>query len=404
MKRAILIAVGDELLNGLRQEGNCCWLAGKLSKAGWRVDHMEIIPDEHKSLQEALARWVGHSDLLVLSGGLGPTHDDRTRDALASFLCSPLEIDHAAYTAIVSRYPEEMKDLLEKNRSIQGAVPRGARSVHNPEGSALGIAFTHSGTRGFAFPGVPGEFRAMVEQELAEDLLVHDNRMYSLFIVGWPESLLKDRLASVIDRQDLRISILPSFGLIEFVMRGEPSRIAEAEEHVRSLLPDHCLPAGARSLEEAILLEATKKGITIACAESCTGGLVGAALTAIPGSSAIFLGSAVCYSNQAKKNILSVSEALLNQYGAVSSQCAVAMAEGARSVFSADISISVTGIAGPNGGSKEKPVGTVWFATAHSRGAEVQMHPFPGDRTAIRARAATTALVFLWRRVLGAGK
>lgn len=394
---AVLVATGDELLSGRRREGNCSWLAARLAGAGWTVDRMEVIPDGRGTLEELLGQWVGKADLVVLSGGLGPTHDDCTREALAGFLGTPLELDHRAYDAIVARYPEEMREGLERSRASQGAVPKGARAVHNPAGSALGIAFTEKGTRVYAFPGVPHEFRAMADQELAEDMLARDERLRSLFVVGWAESLLKDRLAPVIARKDLHISILPSPGVIEFVLRGEPWAIGEGEEQIRALVPGDCLPAGASSLPEAILSEASRAGKKIACAESCTGGLVGSAITEVPGSSAVFLGSAVCYSNDAKRDLLSVEEAILRDHGAVSGECALAMAEGARRIFGADVAVSVTGVAGPDGGTAGRPVGTVWFGLAGPGGARSCLRHLSGERWAVRNRAATTALELLWR-------
>jgi len=404
MKRAVLIAIGDELLSGLRQEGNCCWLAGKLSRAGWNVSLMEVIPDDEEKIQTTLNQWIGKSELIVMSGGLGPTHDDRTRTAIASFLGCSLEIDQKAYDEILFRYPPDMRKNLARCADSQGAVPVLAKAVHNPAGSALGITFTATGSKVFAFPGVPREFRAMVEAELAEEIRVREKTVCSLYIAGWAESLLKDRLAPVIMQKDLHISILPSPGLVEFVIRGTSERTAAAEREVRGLVPADCLPSGAHSLSEAIITLALQKKITIACAESCTGGMVGMELTSVPGSSSVFLGSAVCYSNQAKKKILSIDDSLLEKYGAVSSQCAEAMAEGARGIFEADLAVSVTGIAGPGGGSAEKPVGSVWFGVSF-RGKNEAVHSiFPGDREAVRIRSAMKALDILRRKIAESGE
>ncbi|NLB83712.1 MAG: nicotinamide-nucleotide amidohydrolase family protein [Synergistaceae bacterium] len=399
MNHAVLIALGDELLSGLRQEGNCRWLAEKLTRAGWNVDKIEILSDGGSDLEESLRTLAGKVDLLVLSGGLGPTHDDCTRIALSRYLSVPLAEDRRAYDAVLARYPEESRAGLERSRGAQSAIPLGARGIHNPSGSALGIAFTVRGTRVFAFPGVPAEFRAMAEQELAADILMNDLRMTSVFVAGWPENLLKDRLAPITEQKDLHISILPSAGLIEFVLRGEPDRLVQAETQVRCLLPGDCLPPGTSSLQEAVHFESKKRNLTLSCAESCTGGLVGAALTEIPGSSEVFLGSAVCYSNQAKKSILSVSQEILDSFGAVSSQCALSMAEGARRIYGSDLSLSVTGIAGPEGGTEEKSVGTVWFSTYGLGIEEATLRRFSGNRRAVREKALMAGLEMLWRRI-----
>lgn len=400
MKQAVLIALGDELLSGVRREGNCGWLANRLALAGWKVLRMEIIPDGLGVLEDTLALWTGKTDLIVLSGGLGPTHDDCTRKGLARFLNVPLQVNDDAYNKILARYPTEIKENLELCRFCQGAVPEGTQAVHNPRGSALGISFLFQGTKICAFPGVPDEFKAMAEQELACEMSVNDSRMRSVIVVGWPESLLKDRIASVVDDSSLHISILPSSGTVELIFRGDPVRIESAACTLRELLPGDCLPEGCFSIAEDLLGEARKRNITVSFAESCTGGLLGAALTDISGSSDVFLGSAVCYSNSAKKNILSVPEDLLESFGAVSPECAISMAKGALNQFDSDVTLSVTGVAGPGGGSEEKPVGTVWFALAGLCGERAFMHRFPGDRRQIRNRAMNTGLLVLRKAIL----
>ncbi len=399
IKRAVIIALGDELLSGIRREGNGAWLADKLSRAGWKVECMEIIPDGNNSLSTTLERWIGKTDLLVLSGGLGPTHDDCTRQAIAAWLGTTLVPAPKAYDKILSRYPEGMRKNLENSRDTQGVIPGGTRPVHNPAGSALGVAFEDRGTKIRAFPGVPSEFRAMAEQELAKELSPRNGGWASILIAGWAESLLKDRLAPVIERKELHITILPSPGLIEFFIRGIPEDVARAEEDVKALVPGDCLPPEVRSLAEAVISEAKKKKLSISCAESCTGGMIGAALTSVPGSSEVFFGSAVCYSNNAKESILSVSRDALDTEGAVSCPVAVQMAEGALKIYGTDLALSVTGIAGPDGGTSEKPTGTVWFAVADKNGAVAGKRIFPGDREIVRIRAMNFALDRLWRKI-----
>jgi nicotinamide-nucleotide amidase len=399
IKRAVLIALGDELLSGIRKEGNCSWLANKLSRAGWKVECIEIIPDGNNSLTPFLEKWIGKTGLLVLSGGLGPTHDDCTRRAIAQFLGTELVPADEAYDKILSRYPEEMQKALEKSRDTQGVIPARTRPVHNPAGSALGVAFEEAGTIVRAFPGVPSEFRAMAEQELEQEMRPNSGIASSILIAGWAESLLKDRLAPVIERPELHITILPSPGLIEFYIRGAPEDVARAERDVKDLVPGDYLPSAAKSLADAVISGAKQKNISLACAESCTGGMVGGALTSIPGSSEVFFGSAVCYSNTAKKSILSVNEITLDQEGAVSSLCAAEMALGALKIYGSDLAVSVTGIAGPDGGTDEKPVGTVWFGLADKGGVETVKRVFPGDRDIVRERAKNFALDRLWRKI-----
>lgn len=398
-QKVVIIAVGDELLSGVRQDSNAFWLAAKFHNAGWSVEAIEEIPDVEERICDALARWTGKVDLLILSGGLGPTHDDRTRQAIARFLGCGLIRDDTAYDRILERYSNNphMKAVLERSRQYQALVPEKARAVHNPSGSALGIAFEREGTRVFSFPGVPWEFRAMAEQELGPLFEEGSGKWSSVFIVGWPENDLKDRIASVLEAPDLHCSILPDAGLIQVVIRGEPERVLEGERTLRALLPEDCLPAGACSLQEAVISAAEEKRKTVSLAESCTGGLIGAALTEVPGSSKVFLGSAVTYSNASKERILGVDGRIFETDGAVSEACAKAMAEGSRRVYGSDFALSVTGIAGPDGGSPEKPVGIVWFCLVDDRGAAPFMRSFSGDRAQVRRWARTVGLETLWR-------
>ena len=400
LRSAVLAAVGDELLSGVRREGNCAAMAWRLHDAGWRVERIEVVPDEPDLIVGLLRHWVGRTDLLVLSGGLGPTHDDRTREALSAYLDSPLRREDALYDRIVGRYDGERRDALEHVRSSQSLVPDSAQGLYNPEGSALGIAFEQLGTRVLSLPGVPSEFAAMVRQELSE-LFVPSHRWASVVLAGVSELRAVERVPEVIADPALHVSVLPSFASVELVVRGEPDRVRAAERLIRERFPDDALPAGCAALQEAVLHEARTGGLTVSCAESCTGGLVQGALTSVPGSSDAFEGGVVTYSNEAKRKILGVPPEILEQHGAVSAECAQAMAEGALRLYGTDLAVSVTGIAGPEGGSAEKPVGTVWFAVARVGGGGVQSSAFlrhlRGDRDGVRERAVGCALSALWR-------
>jgi len=403
MKKAVLFAIGDEILSGLRKESNCNWLASRLHNAGWEVKAIEIIPDDLLDIGEVLSRWVGKVDCIISSGGLGPTHDDKTREAIAAFLGCGLSEDEKAYSRILERYQGTLRDIIEASRSTQALIPDHAESLHNPEGSALGIKFHLEGTSFWAFPGVPSEYIAMVDQEIGQLLIPYDC-WRSVWITGWVESLLKDRLQDIIQNRNLHISILPSVNLIQVVIRGDVQEIDAAEKKIRNMLPEDCLPKGSSSLSEAVIFLCLETHQTVACAESCTGGLVGGSLTDIPGSSKAFLGSAVCYSNNSKNALLNVSEEVIYRHGAVSSECALMMAEGALKRFSADITISVTGIAGPDGGSPEKPAGTVWFGVYGDGLNQTFLSHFNGSRQYVRKRAVARALELLWRSLKEKGR
>lgn len=398
MKKVLLLAIGDELLSGIRRDTNCAGSAWLFHNAGWKVSEIEVVPDIQEIIVETLNRWVGKVDLIIISGGLGPTHDDRTRFAIAEYLGCDLEIDDESYDLIVARYVSPVKEWIERSRPMQGLIPTKAKAVNNPTGSALGIFFERNGTKVYCFPGVPTEYSSMVEQEFA-DILKPSGGWTSIAIAGVPESAVKEYLSEIIADESFHISILPSFGTVEFVIRGEPKKIEQAESKVRSILPDDCMPHGILKLPEAILHEAQNKNVKVAFAESCTGGMIGAALTDVPGISKSFAGSCVVYDNKAKISVLGVKEETLNAHGAVSAECAIEMAEGARKIYDSDYAVAVTGIAGPEGGSAQKPVGTVWFAISGKNGSRAFMRNLNGNRTMIRERAKTISLETMWREL-----
>ncbi|MBN1333649.1 MAG: nicotinamide-nucleotide amidohydrolase family protein, partial [Synergistales bacterium] len=275
-----------------------------------------------------------------------------------------------------------------------------AVSLYNPEGSGLGIFFRKKGTRVFAFPGIPSEYMAMAEKEILSTL-VHQGYWTRIHVTGWAESILKDKLEQFTSNRDLHISILPSVNLIEIVLRGEENTVRTAETKIRTDLAEDVLPHGILSLPEALFSEALRSFNTFSFAESCTGGLLGATLTDIAGVSAVFRGSAVCYSNESKNSILNVPQEVISVHGAVSEECALAMAQGARERFLTDYSLSVTGIAGPDGGSRDKPVGTVWIGVCSSGKARAEEFLFSGTREMIRKRALFKGVEILWRCIKG---
>ncbi|MBR0247553.1 MAG: nicotinamide-nucleotide amidohydrolase family protein [Synergistaceae bacterium] len=403
MGSAVLAAVGDELLSGARLEKNAHFMAGKFHAKGWEVKRIEVISDEEDEIISLLSRWVGKTDVLIMSGGLGPTHDDKTRNAISRYLGCGLQADNKAYDRVVERVKNDPKRLAytEKVRDPQAMIPELAETVFNPAGFALGIKFEREGTKVIALPGVPFEYEAMTRQELPEIFTTDERRTASVIILDTPEMTIAGKIPEVIKNERLHVSILPAFPQVELILRGEPEIVSWAEGLTRSRFEGLVLPEGSRSIADAVLIEARAKGVRVACAESCTGGLVGGALTEIAGSSDVFNGSAVTYSNEAKMKILGVKSETLSRFGAVSSECAQEMAEGARRVYGADFAVSTTGIAGPDGGSESKPVGTVWFGIAGSDGTRSMMKRLPGNREEVRTRAVRFALSELWKEIRG---
>ena len=401
MNSAVLAAIGDELLSGVRLEKNCNFMAYHLHNSGVEVKRIEVIPDTDGDIQELLLRWIGHTDLLILSGGLGPTHDDKTRYSIAKYLCCELK-ENELYGKILSRVEHDPARYarIERSRSTQAMIPENASAVYNPTGSALGIRFMREGTTVIALPGVPMEYEAMTRQELPEIFSPDSSCWASVIILGLPEMSIAEKIPEVISNPALHVSILPAFPQVELIIRGRPEDVAEAENITRSKFA-YVLPKGCHSLAEAVIYEARIKGVKIACAESCTGGMIGAALTDIAGSSDVFNGSAVTYSNDAKMNILGVDAETLRLHGAVSAECAQEMAKGAIRIYGADYAVAVTGIAGPDGGTEAKPVGTVWFGIAGRDGAVAFMKRLPGNRGEVRTRTVRFALSELWKKIHG---
>ncbi|MGC9372534.1 MAG: nicotinamide-nucleotide amidohydrolase family protein [Thermovirgaceae bacterium] len=396
---AVLIAVGDELLSGSGREGNCAWLASQLTSLGWRILSVQIVPDNEDVLVNIVRSWIGKAEVIVLSGGLGPTHDDRTREALSRLLGSPLARRDDVYGSVLSRYHGDIRRILEESANKQAMVPASAEALHNPQGSALAIRVETDGTEIYAFPGVPWEFQALAEKELLPRLVASGRIQRVIRVAGWPESRLKIRIGPVLEDDSLSISILPSPNCVTVSIFGFPEAVEEATEKIRALVPGDILPVGAASLAEAVYLEASRVKTKIALAESCSGGLIGAALTEITGVSSVFTGSAVCYDNEAKISLLGVPRDVLDEYGAVSEECAAAMAEGAARIFGTPFSLSVTGIAGPGGATPGKPVGTVCFAVVSLSGLSTWTKRFHGDRTSVRRWAVAFGLEKLWREL-----
>lgn len=404
MKSAVLAAIGDEILGGARIERNCNFMARALHNTGCEVKRIEVVSDEESEILSLLSRWTGNTDLLIVSGGLGPTHDDKTRYAIAKYLGSSLK-DNALYDKILGRVKDDPERLarLESTRDPQAMIPELAQAVYNPTGSALGIRFNLKGTTVISLPGVPMEYESMIRQELPEVFSPsHENYSWaSVIILGLPEMSIAGKIPEVINDSGLHVSILPAFPQVELIIRGKPERVDEAERLTRSRF-DYVLPKGCYSPAEAVLYESCMKGMKIACAESCTGGMVASALTDIAGSSQVFNGSCVTYSNESKMKILGVKEETLKAHGAVSSECAVEMAEGALRLYDSDYAVSTTGIAGPDGGSESKPVGTVWFGLASRKGESRSfMKILPGNRGEVRTRAVRFALCELWKMIRG---
>lgn len=411
--RLELFSVGTELLLGEIVDTNAAYLAEKLSQLGVHVYHKTTVGDNAERLAAALRIGLERADVVLATGGLGPTEDDITAAVVADVMWVGLDSDEASAEKIRSFVRSRGIPLLE-GLLKQARVPRGSQVIPNPVGTAPGFIFTKGGKTVIALPGVPAEMRAMAEQTVfpylaqraeAEGASTIVTRV--LRLAGLGESQAEAEIKDLIQAQS-NPTIAPYAKTMEVHLRLAAKAatreealalIAPVEEAIRERLGEHVYGADDESLEVRVGQLLRQAGQTLAVAESCTGGLIGHRLTNIPGSSDYLLASLVTYANAAKERFLDVPATVLKTHGAVSRETAHAMAEGVKEACGADYGLSVTGIAGPAGGTEEKPVGLVCVGLADGRETTVEEHRLRGDRAMIKERAAQMALYLLYRRL-----
>lgn len=408
--RAELIAVGSELLLFGRSDTNGDWIARRLAVRGVDVGSRTIVGDDEQEIADAITRARARSTLLIVTGGLGPTVDDVTREAFARSLGVPLVTDERVREELLARIRSRgYKVLASADR--QARHPLGCELVRNPVGSAPGLLHRGTPCWTLVLPGVPGEMRAMFEEAAKYlDVLPAGGAPFARFLVGGlPESEVDDRVRDLIGVSACaRVTILAAEGGVELHVLGiggdrEAARI-EVERiasEIRARLGAAVGAQGEETLAAVVVRLLASRAQTLAVAESCTGGLLGGAVTSVPGSSSVFLGGFIVYANALKIAELGIDAAMLGREGAVSEPVARAMAEGARSRAGTDWAVSITGVAGPDGGTESKPVGLVWIAAASASGTQARRLLLGGDRAAIRARSVSAALELLRRAILG---
>jgi len=408
--RACIIAVGSEMLTPFRVDTNSLFITDRLNTIGFDVRMKTVVGDDVGELAGMVRASLAWADLIVLTGGLGPTADDITRDAVAQVLDLPFDEDEETVARIRERFTRRGMVMQEINRR-QAMVPRGAALLDNPNGTAPGLWLEHGRTALVLLPGPPREMKPMFEA-IVRDRLTARSGGAGLFrrvlkITGQPESVVDAKAQPIYGRwqtQDVPISttILAVLGQIELhLTAGAPDREAAdrvldpAVRELQDALGGDVYSVDGASLEEVVGARLRERRLKVAVAESCTGGLLTSRLTDVPGSSAYVERSEVCYSNQAKIDSLGVPAALIAAHGAVSEPVARAMAEGIRAKASADVGMGVTGIAGPDGGTPEKPVGTVAIAVLVGADARVRTFQFVGAREMVKFQSAQAALNML---------
>ncbi len=416
--QAIILSIGDELVLGQTVDTNSAWLSQQLARIGVAVLAHVTVPDDQKEIERAIADASAHCDWLIVSGGLGPTEDDLTRQALAAVLREPLEL-HQGWLDELRKFFRSRGREMPASNQIQAMIPRGALPIHNDAGTALGIdarlsrgAGTDSACRIFVLPGVPKEMKRMFEGHVLPNMRSAGGGAVilsrTLHTFGLGESHVAEKLGPLMRRdRNPSVGTTVSGGIVSLRVNARFISPAEALQQIEQTsracyeaLGNIIFGEDAQTLQGVVGALLKGKG-TVATAESCTGGLLAKMLTDIPGSSSYFSYGWVTYANEAKQKLLGVSEEILNLHGAVSEPVVLAMAQCAREQAGATYALAISGVAGPDGGSEEKPVGTTWIGLAAADGDFARRFLLAGDREMVRDRAAKMALALLRFRLLG---
>ena len=411
--KAELLAIGSELLGPLRVETNTLWLTERLLDAGIEVVARATLADDVALLESAFRGALARADVVIATGGLGPTADDLTREAAAAATGRPLRRDPAILEALRARFARFGRAMSPTNVK-QADVIEGAEALANARGTAPGQVLGAGDRLLVILPGPPGEMKPMFEEQVLPRLRARAGatrvvRRRVLRIAAMPESEVDEIAAPVYGRfENPRTTILGAAGQVELHLVAHGDDAAQAEGRIEALalelraaLAHRLYDEDGRDLPHVVVDLLRGLGLTLSLAESCTGGLLSARLTEVPGASAVLERAFVTYANRAKVEEVGVDPALLEEHGAVSAEVAAAMAEGARRVAGADVGVGITGIAGPDGGTALKPVGLVFVATAGRAGARVRRSLFPGGRERVRFQATQVALEMVRRGLLG---
>ncbi len=404
---AEILSIGTELLLGQITDTNAAYLGRTLAGLGVDLYFKTTVGDNEGRVIETLERARGRADLIITSGGLGPTEDDLTKEAIARVFGEELVMDEAALEHLRGFFKRRGIDMPDRNAK-QALIYRGGRHIDNPNGTAPGALLEKDGKIVISLPGPPNEMVPMVENHVVPLLTqrLSGRRQYLVTrvfrFIGIGESAVEEVVQDLIRGTNPTLAPLAHTGEVHLRAGAKAGSREEAEALIEPLdaelrrrLGRYLYGTNETTLEQAVIEALAGRGLTVAVAESCTGGGLGARLTSVPGSSAAFLGGVLSYSNDAKVRMLGVDPALLERYGAVSPQVAEAMARGARERLGADIGISITGVAGPDGGTREKPVGLVYIGMAHGGRVHARENHFIGLRETVRRRSQMVALQML---------
>lgn len=403
-----VIAIGDELLIGQVVDTNSGDIARRISSMGWSLRRVEVVADSPEEITSALDRELEVSQVVILTGGLGPTKDDITKKTLCGYFGAKMKHDPDVLENIKEVFSKRGLNLNALTEG-QAMVPDVCTVIQNKFGTAPVMWFERDGKVVVSMPGVPFETRGMLDLEVlprlrrrfAPDMAIAHHTLMVTDITESDLAILLDGFESSLP-DNLHLAYLPTPGLIRLRLDGVGSDADELKRVMaynvavlKNLVCERVLHDGDATPAEIVIGLLKEKGLTLSTAESCTGGTVASRLTSVPGASEVYMGSVVSYSNDVKSRVLGVNEDVLVRNGAVSQPVVEAMALGVTGVCGTDCAIATSGIAGPGGGSAEKPVGTVWISVNTPSGLESKVYHFPGDRTRVVDRATTVALVTL---------
>ena len=394
---AEIINIGDELLAGHTVNGNAAWMSRALHSLGIAVSGHRVIPDRKADIVTALDGIREETRYVFVTGGLGPTGDDRTKAVITAYFGGKLVFRPELYARIEAYFRARGREPSPSNRE-QAEQPDNAALLPNSRGTASGMLFRRDGVSYYVLPGVPDEMKSIMQEHILPQLAkVMGGREHELQIntFGKPESELSDAILARFPRieEEIALGFYPSLRGITLRLRGEDrKKLQDYQEGILDLLGDNAYAVTGESLAKHVVDLCRERGITLATAESCTGGLISDMITDIPGASDIFRQGYVVYSNAAKTAVLGVDPELINAHGAVSEACVKAMLQGLREVSGCDIGVAVSGIAGPSGGSPEKPVGTVWIAVGYRENVHTRRLLFDRGRRNNKEFSANLAL------------
>ena len=411
--KVVIVSIGDEILIGQINNTNAVWMAEKLNASGFSTVEITTISDDAGAILSTLERVGKITDLVVVTGGLGPTKDDLTKQTICRFFGSRLVLNEEILEHVRRFFAQRNKELTELNRR-QAEVPDNCTPIHNELGTAPGMYFEKEGVHYVFMPGVPFEMKYIMESwvipEMSRRLEPETIVQKTVLTHGLGESFLAERIAEWENAlpPHIKLAYLPSPGRVRLRLRAIDSdrdklqkEIDEEIEKLKTIIPELIYGYDDDRMEEIIGVMLREKGETLATAESCTGGYIAHKITEIPGSSDYFLGSVVAYSNEIKRDVLGVSEKDLDDYGAVSEPVIRQMAEGVRRKFGADYALATSGIAGPGGGTPEKPVGTIWIALATPHKTIAKRYQFGEHRIRNINFSFQTAVNMLRMELLG---